>query len=83
MLRMLGFSLVGFAAPFLLFLAVAMAINVPWQVLLLSGLAVLGATAAALASFWSSRGPERGPLSRPLSREAGGNQAAGRDADGG
>jgi heme/copper-type cytochrome/quinol oxidase subunit 4 len=59
-MRMLGFALVGFLAPMLLFLAVALALDVPWQVFALSAVAVAGAAALALAVWWlGDRRPDR------------------------
>lgn len=51
-MRMLGMALVGFLAPFLLFLAVVLVLDVPWQLLGLAVLAVGGASALALAAWW-------------------------------
>lgn len=51
-MRALGFMLVGVLAPMLLFLAVALAMDVPWQVFGLAVLAVTGAGALGLAAWW-------------------------------
>jgi hypothetical protein len=51
-MRALGFGLAGVMAPMLLFVAVALAMEVPWQVLALAAMAVTGAGALALAFWW-------------------------------
>lgn len=51
-MRALGLGLVGFLAPMLLFAAVVMALDLPWQLLGLAALAVSGAAALALAVWW-------------------------------
>jgi hypothetical protein len=51
-MRALGLALVGFLAPMLLFVAVALAMDVPWQLLGLATLAVTGAGALAMAVWW-------------------------------
>jgi|GEM_PF-5899322 len=51
-MRAFGFAMVGVLAPMLLFLAVALALDVPWQVFGLAVLAVSGAGALGLAAWW-------------------------------
>jgi hypothetical protein len=51
-MRALGFGLAGVMAPMLLFVAVALAMEVPWQVLALAAMAVTGAGALGLAVWW-------------------------------
>jgi hypothetical protein len=51
-MRALGLGLVGFLAPLLLFVAVVLALDVPWQLLGLALMAVSGAAALALAVWW-------------------------------
>ncbi|WP_416908208.1 MAG: hypothetical protein ACMVO5_00865 [Polymorphobacter sp.] len=51
-MRALGLGLVGFLAPLLLFVAVVMALDLPWQLLGLAAMAVSGAGALALAVWW-------------------------------
>lgn len=51
-MRALGLGMVGFLAPLLLFVAVVLAIDLPWQVLGMALLAVSGAAALALAVWW-------------------------------
>jgi hypothetical protein len=59
-MRALGFALAGFLAPMLLFVAVALAMDVPWQLLGLAMLAVTGAGALALAAWWLGDRRRRG-----------------------
>jgi hypothetical protein len=51
-MRAIGLALVGFLAPSLLFMAVALALDVPWQLLGLATVAVGGAAALGLAAWW-------------------------------
>lgn len=51
-MRALGLGLVGFLAPLLLFVAVVLALDLPWQLLGLALLAVGGAAALGLAVWW-------------------------------
>ncbi|WP_439532324.1 hypothetical protein [Polymorphobacter sp.] len=58
-MRALGLALVGFLAPALLFVAVALAMDVPWQLLGLAALAVTAAGTLALAVWWLGAKPRR------------------------
>lgn len=51
-MRALGLGLVGFLAPGLLFVAVALELAVPWQLLALAMVVVAAAAAVALAAWW-------------------------------
>lgn len=51
-MRALGFMLAGVVSPMLLFFAVASAMEVPWQIIGLSMLAVTGAGCLGLAAWW-------------------------------
>jgi hypothetical protein len=51
-MRALGLMLAGVVSPMLLFFAVASAMEVPWQVIGLSMLAVMGAACLGLAAWW-------------------------------
>ncbi len=51
-MRALGFALTGFLAPALLFTAVALALDVPWQLFGIAAMAVGGAGALGLAVWW-------------------------------
>jgi len=59
-MRALGFALAGVLAPLLLFVAVALAMEVPWQLLGLAALAVSGAAALGLAAWWLGARRRRG-----------------------
>ncbi len=58
-MRAIGLALVGFMAPALLFVSVALALDLPWQLLAISATAAVGAVALGLAAWWlSARQPE-------------------------
>lgn len=60
-MRALGLGLAGFLAPLLLFVAVVLTLDVPWQLLGLAGLAVGGAAALGLAVWWLGARKNGGP----------------------
>ncbi|GGI70927.1 hypothetical protein GCM10007973_04900 [Polymorphobacter multimanifer] len=51
-MRAIGLALVGFMAPALLFVAVALALDLPWQLLAVSAAAAGGAVGLGLAAWW-------------------------------